>query len=79
METDLFFDAEKYWATREYKKWVVFVYKVSGYGKMGKGEKLYVRARTQGAAVRTAMANSCLGGRRSASARLANPWDLGIV
>lgn len=73
------FDAEAYWSTREHKKWVVYVTKCRGFGLAVKTETRYVRARTMEGACRTAKFHSTFTGQVTAVARLANPWDLGIV
>lgn len=71
------FDADQYWSSREFKKWVVYVTKCRGYGRAVKQETRYVRARTREGACRTAIFYSTFTGQVTAVARLANPWDIG--
>jgi hypothetical protein len=74
------FNAEQYWSTREYKKWVVLLSKHRGFKtKAVASDVILVRARTSAKAIATARHHSTLTGNVSACARLANPWDLGCV
>ncbi len=69
------FDAEAFWATRVYKKWVVEIRAATGRQRLL--QTLYVGARTKDAAQRTALANTSVRTSRVAVARLATPRDLG--
>ncbi len=69
------FDAEAYWSTREYKKWVVYLQK--GNGKKAQRDIMIVQARTEARAIKCAQRHSLLTGRVYGTARLARPGDLG--
>lgn len=76
------FDAEKYWSTRERKAWVVTLVAAYRENRKRKSDRqtLYVTAKTEVGAIRTAMDNAFLRGRLvDARARLATPTDLGCV
>lgn len=72
------FNPEAYWASREFKTWVVFLQKKSRQKKSASDKKI-VRARTRAGAVKTAKANSFLKGCVASSVSLATPFDLGCV
>lgn len=72
-------DVEKYWHGKPFKKWVVYVTKIKGFGKAIATDKLYVRASSYEKACITGKANSMFTGRLSVSARLATPADLGCI
>ena len=69
------FDAERYWASREYKKWVVYL--SVGSGKKAKTDRILVTARNEERAVICAKKHSLLTGRVFGRASLARPSDLG--
>jgi len=69
------FDAEAYWATRKYKKWVVYLQK--GNGKKAQKDMFIIQARTEERAIKCAKNHSLLKGCVHGSARLARPSDLG--
>jgi hypothetical protein len=72
-------DIEKYWHGKPFKKWVVYVTKIKGFGTPIKTDKLYVRASSYEKACATGKANSMFTGRISTTARLAGPADLGCL
>jgi hypothetical protein len=69
------FDAEAYWATREFKKWVVCLTK--GNGKKAQRDYIIVQARTEEKAIKCAKRHTMLKGNVGAFAWLARPGDLG--
>lgn len=71
--TDSNFNAQEYWAGREFAKWVVVL------GSRKGRDRKYVRARDAQAAIDTAIIHSHLTGRISGRARLATPTDLGAT
>jgi len=73
-------EADKYWADKPFKKWVVYVSKTKGAGgKVIKSDKLFVRARSYRNACVTGRYYSSLTGSTTVTARLAGPEDLGCV
>ena len=67
-------ETELYWSTRESKKWVVRLVSRRG------SDTKYVCAKTEEAAIKSAIANSMIKGKVvTSSARLASPRDLGCV
>lgn len=70
-----------YWSKRIHKKWVVTLTaerKIDGRKKTIR-DVLYIRAKTEAGAIRTARLESGLTGRMGASARLASADDLGCT
>ena len=72
------FNPEAYWASREFKTWVVFIQSKSRQRKRAWDKKI-VRARTSCGAIKTAKANSLMKGHVACDARLATPSDLGCM
>lgn len=77
------FDAEKYWADKDSKKWVVTLERAARRHRATTIEirrfqqTMYVQAKTRDSAITTAKANTYLDGKVICrSCRLANPHDL---
>lgn len=71
------FDADAYWASREWKKWVVDL--ESGPRRKPRRETRYICARTHERAVACAKGETFMTRPRVVWVRLATPRDLGCV
>jgi len=65
------FNAEEFWAGKDYKKWVATV------SNHEETETLYVASATEKGAIGSARYNTTLKGRLTIKARLAHPEDIG--
>ncbi len=71
------FNAEKYWSSRKYKKWVVILEK--GNGKRKQRDRIIVQSTTEEKAIACAKRHTLIKGKVHGMAFLAWPSDLGCV